>query len=102
LQNLLQWLASSVHDSHAVLSTQKLCHALVTYFIHFSQLWPNCVRHLILSLDAGYAMPIDDANNTAEIGHVASNLDLRLLRVVLWFINILVDDVGKTDASAPK
>ncbi|OAA58396.1 importin [Niveomyces insectorum RCEF 264] len=105
LQNLLRWLAESAGDNAGVLSTQKLCHALVTFFIHFPALWPRCVHHLVLCLRTGRNVPLpDDANADTAPGtaEMATSLDWHRLRVALWFINTLVTDVAKTDARVAK
>lgn len=97
LRNLLRWLASSAGDSAGVLSTQKLCQALVTFFIHFSALWPNCVKSLLLSLRTGHAVSHEDVESAPAVADILAGLDWRILRVALWFVNNLVTDVGKTD-----
>ncbi|CAK7197918.1 member of the karyopherin-beta [Sporothrix eucalyptigena] len=102
LQNLLRWLALSAIAQSAILSTQKLCQALSTFFIHFPTLWPNCVKSLLLCLRTGHNVTHRDVEHAPGISEIAAGLDWRLTRVALNFTNILVTDVGKTDMRIPK
>lgn len=102
LRNLLRWLASSVGDQAAGLSTQKLWQALATFFIHFPTLWPNCVKSLLVCLRTGDSVTHEDVERAPNIAEIVAGLDWRLLRVALGFTNTLVTDVGKTDMRIPK
>ncbi|EPE07056.1 importin [Ophiostoma piceae UAMH 11346] len=102
LQNLLRWLATSSRDESGFLSTQKLCQALVTFFIHFSSLWPRCIKSLLLSLRTGNSVVGDDVDRAPSVSEIVAGLDWRLMRVALLFANNLVTDVGKTDMRLPK
>ncbi|CAK7212381.1 member of the karyopherin-beta [Sporothrix bragantina] len=102
LQNLLRWLALAALDPTAVLSTQKLCQALSTFYIHFPTLWPNCVKSLLLCLRTGQNVSHSDVEHAPSIAEITASLDWRLIRVALSFANTLVTDVGKTDMRVPK
>ncbi len=102
LRNLLRWLTSLAPDTSSALSVQKLCHALVTYFVHFSHLWPRCVRHVLLCLDAGRSLPSEELEDAPDVSQLAARLDANHLRVAMWFVGSLVLDVGKTDMSSAK
>lgn len=102
LQNLLRWLASSAREEAGFLSTQKLCQALVTFFIHFPSLWPKCAKSLLISLHTGTGVVGEDVNRAPSVSEIVAGLDWRLLRTALIFANSLVSDVAKTDMRLPK
>lgn len=74
----------------------------MTFFIHFSSLWPHAVQNLLLCLRSGANVPPSDTSQAPSVAELVNGLDWRLLRVALWFINILVTDVGKTDMRVAK
>ncbi len=94
--------ASPVVDNASFLATQKLCHALATFFVHFSRLWPNCVRHVVLCLKAGRPLPVDEARDAAPVADLVRSLDWPLFRVALWFVKNLVDEMDKVDINSVK
>ncbi|CAK7227343.1 member of the karyopherin-beta [Sporothrix curviconia] len=102
LQNLLRWLGLAAADPVANLSTQKLCQALSTFYIHFPAMWPNCVKSLLLCLRTGQNVAHANVEHAPSIGEIVTGMDWRLVRVALNFANILVTDVGKTDMRIPK
>ncbi|CAK7263687.1 member of the karyopherin-beta [Sporothrix epigloea] len=102
LRNLLRWLALSATDQVAILSTQKLCQALSTFYIQFPTLWPNCVKSLLLCLRTGQNVAPTDIENAPQITDILPGMDWRLVHVALNFSNTVVTDVGKTDMRIPK
>ena len=102
LQNLLRWLVATPTDGSGTLSVHKLTQALVTYFIHFSHLWPHCIWHVLLCLDAQRCVPLDEVGDAPESAKLAARLGLPGLRVALAFVNTLVDDVGRTEMTSPQ
>ena len=102
LQNLLRWLVLATMDQTANLSTQKLCQALSTFYIHFPTLWPSCVKSLLLCLRTGQSVAPTGVANSPSITDIVAGMDWHLVRVILNFANILVTDVSKTDMRIPK
>jgi len=102
LLNLIQWFVRSLGDGSGPLVIRKLCSALVTYFIHFSQLWSNCVHHLVYCLDIGRAVAIDDAKDASPAPDIIAGLDESKLQAALWFAASFVEETGKTDMNSPK
>ncbi|KAK4123252.1 hypothetical protein N657DRAFT_646000 [Parathielavia appendiculata] len=102
LENLIGWVIQSLADGAANFVIKKLCTALVTYFMHFSHLWPNCIRHFIYCLDLGHGAPIDSLDDALGTDILVTKLDRQKLRLATWFAASLVEEVGKTDMTAPK
>ncbi|EGO57809.1 hypothetical protein NEUTE1DRAFT_122164 [Neurospora tetrasperma FGSC 2508] len=102
LQNILGWTIASCAQGVAPFVIKKLCVALATFFIHFSQLWPNCLRHFLHSLDIGRATPIEALDDALETPIIANNLEISKLKVAVWFATSLVEEVGKTDMNSIK
>ncbi|KAJ4304020.1 member of the karyopherin-beta [Collariella sp. IMI 366227] len=80
----------------------KLCTALATYFMNFSHLWPNCIRHFIYCLDLGRGAPVDALDDALSTDILVTKLDRQKLRAAIWFATAFVEEVGKTDLNAPK
>ncbi|CCC13967.1 hypothetical protein SMACR_08088 [Sordaria macrospora] len=102
LQNILGWTITSCAEGVAPFVIKKLCIALVTFFIHFSQLWPNCLRHFLYSLDLGRATPIEALDNALDTTIIVNSLEISKLKVAIWFATSLVEEVGKTDMNSIK
>jgi hypothetical protein len=102
LESIIGWTIQSLVDGAANFVTKKLCSALVTYFVHFSHLWPNCVRHFIYCLDLGRGAPVESLDDALQTDVLVGKLDRRKLNVAIWFATTLVEEVGKTDMTAPK
>ena len=92
----------SLADGSGPVVIRKLCSALVTFFIHFSQYWPNCVQHLVYCLDIGRAVPVDDANDATPTAEIIRSLEESKLLAALWFAASFVEDVGKTEMNSQK
>lgn len=102
LQSLIGWFVRSLADGSGPVVIRKLCSALVTFFIHFSQYWPNCVQHLVYCLDIGRAVPVDDANDATPTAEIIRSLEESKLLAALWFAASFVEDVGKTEMNSQK
>lgn len=102
LENLIGWTLGSLTEGAGNFVIKKLCTALVTHFMHFSHLWPNCVRHFLYCLDLGRGAPLDSLDDALSSEILVGKLDRLKLRVAIWFATTLVEEVGKTDMSAPK
>ncbi|KAK3905109.1 armadillo-type protein, partial [Staphylotrichum tortipilum] len=102
LENIISWTNQSLADGAGNFVTKKLCTALVTHFMHFSHIWPHCLRYFIYCLDLGRGVPPDAFDNALSSEVLVDKLSSQKLRVAIWFAATLVEEVGKTDMSAPK
>ncbi|KAK3939954.1 armadillo-type protein [Diplogelasinospora grovesii] len=102
LQKVIGWFLQSLVDGSGAFVTKKLCTALVTYFMRFSQLWPHPLRHLLYSLDIGRGMPVEGLDDALPANVIVGNLDRRKLRAAIWFTASLVEEITKTDMNVAK
>ncbi|KAK0622864.1 armadillo-type protein [Immersiella caudata] len=102
LQNVVGWLLTSMNDGTANFVLKKLCSALVTHFIYFSQLWPKCLRQLIYCLDIGRSMPVEALDEALQADAVIDSLDARKMWMAIQFATALVEEVGKTEMNSEK
>ncbi|KAK4155198.1 armadillo-type protein [Chaetomidium leptoderma] len=102
LENIIGWTIQSLADGAGNFVIKKLCTALVTYFVHFSHLWPNCIRHFTYCLDLGRGASLDSLDDALQTDVLVAKLDRQKLRMAIWFATTLVEEVGKTDMGAPK
>ncbi|KAH8889540.1 ARM repeat-containing protein [Thozetella sp. PMI_491] len=102
LQTLLGWFMRSLEDGSAPLVPKKLCSTLVTFFIHFSHLWPNCIRHMLCCLDIGHSVSVDKTDEALPTPDLIGALGRARLRAAIWFASSLVGEVGKTDMASSK
>ncbi|KUI65497.1 hypothetical protein VM1G_00937 [Cytospora mali] len=101
LLSLVGWFVRSLTDGSGAIVIRKLASALVTFFVHFSQLWPDCVHHLLYCLDLGRAVPRDESKN-APTSELITSLDEARLLAVIWFITVFVEEVAKTEMKSQK
>ncbi|AEO69005.1 uncharacterized protein THITE_2054084 [Thermothielavioides terrestris NRRL 8126] len=102
LESIIGWVIQSLSDGAGHFVTKKLCSALVTYFMHFSHLWPACVRHFIYCLDLGRGASVESLDDALQTDLLVGKLDRQKLRAAIWFATSFVEEVGKTDMTAPK
>ncbi|KAK3369160.1 armadillo-type protein [Lasiosphaeria ovina] len=102
IENIVGWILQSLADGTSAFVTKKLSSALVTYFIHFSHLWPNCVRHYVHCLDLGRGVSIDGLDDALPTSELVAKLSPQQLKAAIWFATSLVEEVGKTDMNSPK
>ena len=100
LDRLLLWLLRSVKSMEKPLVTKKLCAALAAYFLRPHVSWNHCVRHLICCFKAGGVVPSQAVLQHTMTAELVMNLDQFQLMTALWFSTILIEEVGKTDASS--
>lgn len=100
LESIINWTIQSLNDGAGAIVTRKLCSALVTYFVHFSHLWPSCVRHFIYCLDLGRGTRADSLDDALTTSILVEKLDCQKLKVAVWFASTLVEEVGKTDMNS--
>jgi hypothetical protein len=99
LNQLINWLIRHADPMTGQLVVRKLCSTLVVYFLHFSSLWPNCIKHLIHSLCIGEAAPLESLDRTSDITVLVERLTSQKASAALWFSTALAEEVGKTDAN---
>jgi hypothetical protein len=102
LQSMIGWFILSLEDGSAPLVIRKLCSALATYFIHFSQFWPDCVSHIVRCLDLGRTIDPQDYDKAIQIDAVIASLSMTKLQGAVWFITAFVEDVGKLGFNSAK
>lgn len=96
LLSLINWFVRSLTNGSMALVIRKLASALVTFFVHFSRLWPDCVHHLLYCLDMGHAVPRDESE-TSPTSDLLSSLSESSFLAAIWFITALVEDVSRLD-----
>jgi len=101
---MLGWITTAYNHDTSTMTLKKISQALSTYFIYFPQFWPCCVRHFFLCLSAGRFVPLQDAQNDdgSEMLKLAASLGFKKLRVGLWFVTTLVEEVTKLDMTNVK
>ncbi|KAH9903711.1 armadillo-type protein [Xylariomycetidae sp. FL2044] len=102
LQNLITWLITSLGDGSGAIVVRKLCSALVTYFIQYSDTWPGCIRHLLTCLESGASVPVDSIDDAAPIELLLQNLSVDRYCVALWFAGALAEETEKIDFKSTK
>ncbi|KAG7136522.1 Importin beta-like protein like [Verticillium longisporum] len=102
LQNMIRWLHASLTDGSGTMVVRKLTSALVAFFIHFPNLWPDCIRSLCVSMSSSSPWPVELAAVPPEMSTILWDVDSRKLQTVLWFAGTLVEEAGKIDANASK
>ncbi|KAG7127326.1 Importin beta-like protein like [Verticillium longisporum] len=102
LQNMIRWLHASLTDGSGTMVVRKLTSALVAFFIHFPNLWPDCIRLLCVSMSSSSPWPVDLTAVPPEMSTILWDVDSRKLQTVLWFAGSLVEEAGKIDANASK
>jgi hypothetical protein len=103
VENLIRWLLICSQDGSGKLVVRKLCSALSTYFIHFSDRWSSCVPHLLHCLGIGRSVPYTEFQPSPEHSvQIARGLSPAGLQAALWFASALAEDVGKVDMNTPQ
>lgn len=80
----------------------KLCSALSTFFIHFSRLWKQCIRHLVQCLDIGRCIPVREFDDGVPVWMAANGLSWNKIQAVICFASDLADNVERTDANSAR
>lgn len=101
LQSLIGWFIRSLTDGSGALVLRKLASALVTFFVQFSHLWPDCIHHLLYSLDVGHAVPRDEAKNL-PISDMLKSFDATKFLAAICFATVLVEEVAKIEMKSQK
>ena len=103
LQKLIDWLLASLENGAGPIVLRKLCSALVTHFIHFSHLWPLCIRHLLYCLDLNRGGAIDSAQDVAPpADQMIRDLPPHKAIALAWFATSLAEEAEKTDPKTTK
>lgn len=101
LQSLVGWLLKSLDNGAGAFVVRKLCSALVTHFIHFSHIWPACVRHVMHCLQANSVVSLDDSSNGSS-ENIAQALSPQKSVAAIWFAAALAEEAEKTDPKSTK
>lgn len=103
LQKLIGWLLASLENGAGPIVLRKLCSALVTHFIHFSHLWPLCIRHLLYCLDVNRGDALDSAQDVAPpADQMIRDLPPHKAIALAWFATSLAEEAEKTDPKTTK
>ena len=94
---LIDWYLAALSRNDSSLVTRKLASALSTFFIHFSQLWPNCVLHLLVCLASFKGCPPNKVNGDVELSMVAETLGSLQIQPALWVVTNIAEDTAKLD-----
>ena len=100
LARLIDWYLAALSEGQSTLVARKLSSALATFFLHLHRLWPHFLRHLILCLAAGRAVPLNITDSLANAASPAGSLGPTKLRAALWVATNVVEDVAKFDLNA--
>jgi hypothetical protein len=102
LQNLVGWLLKSLENGSGVIVIRKLCSALVTHYIHFSHLWPVCLRDVLYCLHVNSIEALEDGKNSPPAEQIIQALTPQKSVVAIWFATSLAEEVEKTDPKSTK
>lgn len=98
LYRLLEWLIQLVNAKESTLVIRKLCSALIAYYLRPSGPWNQCIRHLIVSLNAGQPIPFDQLTaQQSTTSSIIDTLNAAQIQPTLWFATGLVEEVNKAD-----
>ena len=120
LERLLSWLIRALQAGETDLIVQKMCSALVAYFLKPSAACDRCMRQLTCCLSAGkflgiestrppvlqpspYVLNSPKADFRTYVGlsqfppasEVLTTLSVLQLKAILWFSALLVEEAGK-------
>lgn len=85
-----------IRQGEKALVSKKLCSALTTYFLQAPSLWRNPLLHLALSLQHGDSVDAPpESAPAARMVAAISTFDEPRIRALLWFSEILADEVSK-------
>ncbi|KAH8821592.1 armadillo-type protein [Xylogone sp. PMI_703] len=102
LQNLVGWFIQYSGNGNRPLVIRKLCTTLVAYFLHFSESWTKCIRHLMYCLCVNQSVPYNDLENAPETPLLVQSIPKEKALAVLWFAAALAEEVGRTDLNSIK
>lgn len=101
LTRLIEWLIQFAKAQEPALILRKLCSALVAYFLRPSGPWQQCIRHLLLSFNAGQPIPRNQLDSDEfSTSSLIDTLDGAQLKPILWFATGLVEEVNKADSAS--
>lgn len=97
-QRLLQRLLQSVDRNVGSIVARKLCSALVAYFLRPNVSWTRCLRTLIVAFKQGQIFHEQDIDSSITLDLLLSELKLEQMMTLLWFSQILAEEVSKHDS----
>ncbi|ETS75674.1 hypothetical protein PFICI_12618 [Pestalotiopsis fici W106-1] len=99
LIKLIDWLLKCLEVGAGAIVIRKLCSALVTHFIHFSHVWPLCLRHVLLCLQNNQS---DFARLQGPVQDAVARLTPQKSVALVWFATALAEEAEKTDPKSTK
>ncbi|KAF7525217.1 hypothetical protein G7054_g11163 [Neopestalotiopsis clavispora] len=99
LIKLIDWLLKCLEVGAGAIVIRKLCSALVTHFIHFSHIWPLCLRHVLLCLQNNQS---DFPQLQGSVEDAVASLTPQKSVAVVWFATALAEEAEKTDPKSTK
>lgn len=101
LYRLVEWLVQFTKSQESTLVIRKLCSALIAYYLRPSGAWKRCIRHLLVSFNAGQPIPFDQLSaQRTPISSLFNTLNGTQRQAILWFASGLVEEVNKADSAS--
>lgn len=100
LGRLLNWLLQLVQGPDSSFVIRKLCSALVAYFLRPSTTWDKCLRHLLCCFTASRVVGTEEISQFPPPSELLGNLSIVQFKATLWFLTMLVEEVGKTSSKS--
>lgn len=97
---LLSWAIRLVARAEGPLVVRKLCSALVAYFLRPSVVWDHCIRHLLCCFSTSDVITAGGLSQQASIEQIVRQLQPPQITCCLWFVSMLVEEVGKMSAKS--
>lgn len=101
LVHLVGWYIDSVNSSPGPLVTRKLASALSTFLMHFHNLWPHHIRHLVYCLASGRPCDPSSLDGSVDFAAALDSLGPVQVQAVLWVTSNVVEDIQRVDLNAP-
>ncbi|KAH8653657.1 armadillo-type protein [Xylariales sp. PMI_506] len=102
LLNLMGWLTKSLETGAGPIVIRKLCSALVTHFIHFSHIWPSCIRAVLCCLHVNRGVSEEEVKNGPSIDQAIQALTPQKAVAATWFAASLAEEAEKIDQRSTK
>jgi len=101
LYRLVEWLIQFSNSQESALVVRKLCSALIAYYLRPSGPWKQCIRHLLVSFNAGQPIPFDQLSaQRSPTSSLVDTLNHTQRQAILWFASGLVEEVNRVDSAS--
>lgn len=98
--HLVGWYQESLTPDTGPLVTRKLASALATFLLHFHQLWPGYLRHLVFCLASGRSCKPSALDTSFDYAAALDSLEPAHIQAALWVASNIVEDVQRVDLNA--